>query len=89
MIKINRQRLNLTKISIIAKDVSSASEHELALSSDEVYRLRTELKMKLLGDHLKDYISKDVVSKMPARPFSLLPGGAAADRETNDERLQE
>jgi hypothetical protein len=74
LIRINSQRLNLTKISIIAKDVSSASERELNMTDEEVYRLRTEMKMRLLGDHLKDYISKDVKTVMPTKPFDFLPG---------------
>lgn len=67
MIRINSQRLNLTKVSIIAKDVSSAAEHDLRLSEEDVYRLRTELKMTLLKDHLKDYISKDFKVELPKR----------------------
>jgi hypothetical protein len=65
MIKINNQRLNLTKISIIAKDVSMASEHDLNLSDEDIYRLRSELKMQLLKDHLKEYLSKGFTVPMP------------------------
>ncbi len=59
VIRINHQKLSLTKISIIAKDVSIASEQNLNLSDDEIYELRTKLKMELLREHLKDYLSKD------------------------------
>jgi len=75
MIRINSQRLNLTKISIIAKDVSFASEHELNLSDEDRYRLRTELKMALLKDHLKDYISRDFQVQLPRRIVGALGFG--------------
>lgn len=61
IIKINRQRLNLSKISIIATDVSNASSEGLDLSSDEHYQLRTKLKMELLREHLKEYIRSDYI----------------------------
>lgn len=59
IVRINNQRLNLTKISIIAKDVSHAAESNLNLSDQDIYRLRTDLKMQLLRDHLKEYLSSD------------------------------
>ena len=58
IIKINQQRLNLTKISIIATDTSNAAQKDLNdLSDAELYELRTDLKMQLLRDHLKEYLS--------------------------------
>lgn len=59
IIRINHQRLNLSKISIIATDVSTASSEGLGLSEDETYQLRTKLKMELLREHLKSYIRED------------------------------
>ncbi|WAC23528.1 hypothetical protein [Blastomonas sp. SL216] len=59
VIKINQQKLNLTKISIIAKDVSFSAEHDLDIEDEEIYQLRTKLKMELLREHLKEYLSKD------------------------------
>lgn len=59
LMKINQQRLNLSKISIIATDVSMASSEGLQLTDDELYHFRTRLKMDLLKEHLKDYMSKD------------------------------
>ena len=56
VIKINTQRLNLSKISIIAKDVSESSESGLELSETHRAELRTKLKMDLLRSHLKGYI---------------------------------
>ncbi len=60
IMRINQQRLNLSKVSIIAADVSKASEEDLSdLSDEEVYGLRTRLKMDMLRDHMKEYLSKD------------------------------
>jgi hypothetical protein len=71
VIRINRQKLNLTKISIIAKDVSFASENELELDDEQRYQLRTKIKMDLLRDHLKDYLSKDFTIPLPSSINSL------------------
>lgn len=71
VIRINQQKLNLTKISIIAKDVSFASETGLNLGDEEKYQLRTKLKMDLLRDHLKEYLSKDFSIILPHSINSL------------------
>jgi hypothetical protein len=65
LIKINDQKLSLTKISIIAKEVSDSAEKTLNLTEEDIYRLRTDLKMQLLKDHLKDYLSKDFTIELP------------------------
>jgi hypothetical protein len=60
IMRINQQRLNLSKISIIATDASNTSQGGLSdLSDRELYELRTDLKMQLLRDHLKEYLSSD------------------------------
>ena len=59
IIRINEQRLNLTKISIIAKDVSDASEDGLSLDDAARYEHRTHLKMDLLRAHLKGYLAEN------------------------------
>ncbi|MBQ0794505.1 hypothetical protein [Zhongshania sp.] len=59
IIRINEQRLNLTKISIIAKDVSDASEDGLAMDDAARYEHRTHLKMDLLRSHLKGYLAEE------------------------------
>lgn len=64
-VKINRQKLNLNKISIIATDVSKSAEIDLnQLNEEELYEKRIQVKMLLLRDHLKTYLSND-------KPFSL------------------
>ncbi|MDD1452415.1 hypothetical protein NHF48_018210 [Sphingomonas sp. H160509] len=75
IMKINNQRLSLTKISIIAKDVSFSSEHGLSLTDEESYQLRTNLKMQMLRDHLKDYLSKDFTIELPKRLLGIFPAG--------------
>lgn len=72
MVKINNQRLNLTKISIIAKDVSQAAEQGLNLTDEEIFRLRADFKMQLLRDHMKEYISKDFRIQLPNQIISAL-----------------
>lgn len=60
IMRINQQRLNLSKISIVATDASNTSQEGLTeLSDRELYELRTDLKMQLLRDHLKEYLSSD------------------------------
>lgn len=73
LIQINRQRLSLTKVSIIAKDVSASAETGLDLSEIERYGLRVRLKMELLKDHLKGYISPNIDVKLPSRITNYLP----------------
>ena len=60
IMRINQQRLNLSKISIIATDASNTSQGRLTdLSDCELCELWTDLKMQLLRDHLKEYLSSD------------------------------
>jgi hypothetical protein len=72
LIQVNRQRLSLTKISIIAKDVSAAAEVGLHLSDIERYGLRVRLKMELLKDHLKSYLSSDLNVNLPSQITSAV-----------------
>ena len=59
IIKINDQKLNLSKISIIATDVSDSASSRLGFEPNEIYQLRTELRMELLREHLKTYLPED------------------------------
>ncbi len=60
VMRINQQRLNLSKVSIIATDISDASAEGMnELSEEELWQLKTRLKMDMLRDHMKDYLSKD------------------------------
>lgn len=57
IMRINSQRLNLSTISIIATDVATASCDGLEIDSDQLFEHRTKLKLELLREHLKEYIS--------------------------------
>lgn len=60
IMRINQQKLNLSKISIIATDISDASADGLSqLSGEELWQLKTRLKMDMLRDHMKAYLSRD------------------------------
>jgi len=59
IMRINRQRLNLSKVSIVAKDVSGSSVEGLDFTDEEKYELETKLKMDLLKSHLKGYVHDD------------------------------
>lgn len=59
IVNINRQRLNLSKLSIIAKDVSTFATSGLKLTADEQFEYETHLKMQLLREHMRQYISED------------------------------
>ena len=72
MIKINQQKLSLTKVSIIAKDIASASENGLNLNDHELFQLRSHLKMNMLRDHMKEYLSKDFEIPLPENIVSAL-----------------
>ncbi len=81
VININTQRLNLTKIAIIAKDVSEASSEDLDLSEDELYERRTKLKMDLLKSHLKGYIEDGYSYKIDPKKYEI--------EETNEDSKSE
>lgn len=61
VIGINRRRQDLFKISIIATEVSYASQNGLEISHEEAYNLRTETKMEMLKEHLRQHIGEDFV----------------------------
>lgn len=66
MIRISRQRLALTKISIIAKDISASIDSDLELTQEERYGKRILLKMDMMKDHLKEYLSSDFKPTLPS-----------------------
>ena len=45
IMRINRQRLNLTRVSIIANDITDTSVNGLNFDESEIFELRTKLKM--------------------------------------------
>ncbi|SHG31377.1 hypothetical protein SAMN02745157_3990 [Kaistia soli DSM 19436] len=68
VISINRRRQELYKISIISQDVSYASQDNLDLSVEEKYELRTQTKMELLKEHLRQNVGDEYVYA-PKRAF--------------------
>lgn len=58
-IRISNRRLDLTKVSIVAQDVSDASTQGLDFTDEEIYELNTKLKMNMLKSHLKGYVADD------------------------------
>lgn len=64
-LKINRQKLSLTQVSIVAKDISQSAESGLGLSEVQIYGLRLRAKMAMLSDHLMTFV--------PTPPERLLP----------------
>lgn len=63
IMRINRQRLELSKLSIIAKDVSTASSHNTDLTDEERFVEETKLRMQLLREHMANYPEQDFVYK--------------------------
>ncbi|MCX5480621.1 hypothetical protein OSH08_16585 [Kaistia geumhonensis] len=68
IIAINRRRQELYKISIISQDVSYASQDDLDLTTEEKYDLRTQTKMELLKEHLRQNVGDEYIYA-PRRTF--------------------
>ncbi|NIY78000.1 hypothetical protein HCZ23_00750 [Celeribacter sp. HF31] len=71
VMRINQQRLSLSKLSIIAKDVSTATAQNTELSDDERYEREVQLKMELLREHMKEYVGEDFSYKGTAITSAL------------------
>lgn len=60
VIRINRQRVEFAKLSIIAKDVSAAAATRVeGMTEQEVFDAETQLKMELLREHMKNYVGNE------------------------------
>ena len=58
--RINRQRIEFAKLSIIAKDVSTAAATVSGeIAEDEIFQHETKLKMELLREHMKNYVGTE------------------------------
>lgn len=64
VIEINKGRLSLSKIGIIAKDVSDSSLEGLDISDEGKFHLQTKLKMDLIKSHLKKDLDDDFEVKI-------------------------
>ncbi len=78
IININRRRQELFKISIIASDISYASQDNLDLDDSQRYEFRTQTKMEMLKEHLRMNIGRDF-SYSPGREYIRKIG--AIDRQ--------
>ncbi|MHA7886142.1 hypothetical protein [Roseicyclus sp.] len=88
IIRIDTQTRGLAKLSIIATDVSAASEDGLDFSDEERYHLRTGLKMDLLREHLKSYIADSfdyIASDRIKSRLKFLERKRIAEAEVEDE----
>lgn len=83
VIGINRRRQDLFKINIIATDVSYASQHGLDVSAEEAYNLRTETKMELMKEHLRQHIGDEFVYNPKGNLFHKL--SQLVSRQIDDE----
>jgi len=67
IMEIHRDRLNLSRVTIIAKDISEASSHDLeGLSDEQKYEIRNLLKMEMLKAHLSKDVGEDYKYKSEA-----------------------
>jgi hypothetical protein len=90
IIGINRRRQDLFKVSIIATDISYASQTDLELSESDRYNLRTQTKMELLKEHLKQHIGEEYVYNPKAsivHKISTVVASAIADDGKDEPRL--
>jgi hypothetical protein len=71
VMNINRQRLSLTKVSIIAKDISQAAESGLNMTNNQIYANRLRVKMALLGDHIRHLINTEPELLFPENLFPV------------------
>jgi hypothetical protein len=59
IIRINRQRLALSKLSIIARDVSVASAQNFEFDNDQLYENEVKLKMEMLRAYMTEDLGLD------------------------------
>jgi len=87
MVRISRQRLALTKISILAKDISTSIDSSLEMSEDDRYTRRLTLKMDMMKNHLQEYLSSDFTPTLPRDlipSIAVLSGVALKNKEEGD-----
>ena len=55
IVRINRQRLELAKLSLVARDVSASAGKYTDLTDDEIFEKEQVLKMELLREYMQGY----------------------------------
>lgn len=88
VVAINRRRQELFKVSIIASDVSFASQRGIELTPEQLYDLRTQTKMELLKEHLKVNLGEDFVYS-PGSDFSRKLNLIANNRDISDDQANQ
>ncbi|MDQ0423590.1 hypothetical protein J2045_004645 [Peteryoungia aggregata LMG 23059] len=91
IIGINRRRQDLFKISIIATDISYASQTNLDLDEEQIFSLRTQVKMELLKEHLRRHIGEDFQFNHPKSWMTKIVSKFAngMDRDSATDKAQE
>lgn len=88
IVNINRKRQELFKISIIATDVSYASQDGMKLDDEKIYELKTQTKMELLKEHLKMDIGNEFIYS-PRKMFSERLKSISLRREVDTSEADE
>ncbi|MCR6499726.1 hypothetical protein MUO32_11820 [Shinella sp. CPCC 101442] len=88
IIGINRRRQDLFKVSIIATDVSNASQNNLDIPLEDVYNLRTQVKMELLKEHLRRHIGEDFVYNPKSSLFHKLTSKIAGQIASEEKDVE-
>lgn len=87
---IYAERLDFSKIGIIAKDVASASANGLLLADEQLYEARTYLKIEMLKSYLSGnigaftYTKREFKSERPREPQDEKLESAAPVKEENE-----
>lgn len=88
IIGINRRRQDLFKISIIATDVSNSSQNNLDIPLEDVYNLRTQVKMELLKENLRRHIGEDFVYNPKSNLFHRLTSKIAGQIASEEKDVE-
>lgn len=93
LMEIHRDRLQLSKLAIVARDVSQASVEKLDVPDEVIYEYRTKLKMDLLRAHLTkelgesyEYEPEKHLSKVLFPKLSAIFKGKGLDDEVIEKR---
>jgi hypothetical protein len=88
---IYAERLDFSKIGILAKDVASASVNGLILTDEQLYEARTCLKIEMLKSYLGGnigtftYAKREFKAERPSEPQDASLASAAPVKEEEEE----
>lgn len=81
VVRITRQRLSLSKISIIARDVTKAAAFDAELTDKETFDAEVALKMAMMREHMKEDLGEEfefkptLIQDLVRGATKVLPGG--------------